>query len=145
MQIFCPIYCFLKKMNDIMLVSRGKEGSTMKNLFWMLTGTEADTSGLKESAQNLMTQVWEVVNIVIWILVAILAVIFIFKAVTTAMAVMKAADEPQVRQEKIQGFKYLAIGLGIAIVVLVFANVIIDLIMNTASENTLNQPTSFLF
>ena len=70
-------------------------------------------------------QVWEtvqpVLKWVLWVLTAVVAVVFIVKGVTTALAVMKAADEPQVRQEKIQGFKYLAIGLGIALVIALFS------------------------
>ena len=60
------------------------------------------------------------------------------------MAVMKAADEPQVRQEKISGFKYLAIGLGIAIVVLSLATVIVDLVLNKA-VTSLGTPDARLF
>ena len=121
-----------------MLLSRGKEGSTMKNLLWMLSGE----GGLEGAAQDLMAEVMPIVSTVIWILVAVLAVVFIIKAITTAMAVMKAADEPQVRQEKINGFKYLAIGLGIAIVILSLSNVIMTTIMDEGKNVDL---TTFLF
>ena len=57
---------------------------------------------------------------------------------------MKAADEPQVRQEKINGFKYLAIGLGVAIVILTLANVIMGLVTKNATKIEA-EGTSFLF
>lgn len=108
----------------------------MNSLLWMLSGagkgSDLGQSEATELAGDIKT-LWSdtiqpIVEIVLWVLVAILAVVFIIKAVMTAMAVMKAADEPQVRQEKIQGFKYLAIALGIAIVILTFANVIMKLL-----------------
>ena len=114
----------------------------MNKLLWMLTGggnrTDTETGNnntpdtdtdLASNASKLFEEIWDIVGIVIWILVAILAIVFIVKAVMTALAVMKAADEPQVRQEKIAGFKYLAIGLGIAIVVLSLTNVLVPMIM----------------
>ena len=112
------------------------------NLLWMLTDDGA--AGLTEELKNVFyTNVWPYVKVVLWVLVAALAVIFVVKAITTAMAVMKAADEPQVRQEKIGAFKYLAIGLGIAIIVLSLATVIVDLVLKNANAGDL--PTSFLF
>ena len=119
----------------------------MKNLLWMLTD-----NALQDAADDLMAEVMPIVSTVIWILVAVLAVVFIVKAITTAMAVMKAADEPQVRQEKLNGFKYLAIGLGVAIVILTLANVIIDIIMKNAGgldtpsvPSVPSAPNTFLF
>lgn len=116
----------------------------MNKLLWMLE-EEGTKGGLDAAKDTLMSSVWPIVSTVLWILVAVLAVVFIFKAVTTAMAVMKAADEPQVRQEKLNGFKYLAIGLGVAIVILSLSNVILGIIMGNATE--LSDPTkaSFLF
>ena len=102
----------------------------MNSLLWMLTGSD-----LKTATSTLFEQVWDIMEIVIWILVAILAIVFIVKAVMTALAVMKAADEPQVRQEKIAGFKFLAIGLGIAIVVLSLTNVLMPLIMGFGNKD----------
>ena len=124
-----------------MLLSRGKEGITMNNLLWMLAeDAESLTGELKDAFYN---DVWPYIKVILWVLVAALAVIFIVKAVTTAMAVMKAADEPQVRQEKIGAFKYLAIGLGIAILVLSLATVIVDLVLKNANAGDLEQ--TFLF
>ena len=98
---------------------------------WMLTGgTEGspfDTlfGGTGDGGSNSMCDLWEsviqIVTAVIWILVGVLAIILIIKGVTTALAVVKAADEPQVRQEKLGSFKYLAIGMGVALVIAVLA------------------------
>ena len=113
----------------------------MNKLLWMLSGAGAGAgsespkeqgAGLDAAKETLMEQIWPIVSTVLWILTALLAVVFIIKAVTTAMAVMKAADEPQVRQEKLNGFKYLAIGLGVAIVVLTLANVIMEIVIANA-------------
>ena len=122
----------------------------MNKLLWMLSGggnNNGETGGtggtggtgnamdIKAEAKDLFSSIWDIVGTVIWILVAILAVVFIVKAVMTALAVMKAADEPQVRQEKIAGFKYLAIGLGIAIVVLSLTNVLVPMIMKFGDQD----------
>ena len=121
----------------------------MNKLLWMLETTNTDTdktqaAGLDAAKETLMEQVWPIVSTVLWVLTALLAVVFIVKAVTTAMAVMKAADEPQVRQEKLNAFKYLAIGLGVAIVIISLANVIMGIIIDDSV--TINpDATSFLF
>ena len=122
----------------------------MNSLVWMLA--DDALSGAGSAATDLggdITKVWNdvvhpIFKTVLWVLVAALAMFLIVKAVMTAMAVMKAADEPQVRQEKIQGFKYLAIALVIAIVVLTFANVIIDVVTKNASIGDTGK-MSFLF
>ena len=102
-----------------MLLSRGKEGFTMNNmLLWMLE----DGQGIgdlidSESAQTIWNTVVDAVTIVVWAIVAALAVVLVIKGITTALAVVKAADEPQVRQEKIASFKYMAIGIVIALII----------------------------
>ncbi len=103
----------------------------MYNLLWML----ADDLGIDgmTSIEDFFTgTVWGYVQWVLYILAAVLGVVLIVKGITTALGVMKAADEPQVRQEKINAFKYLAIGLGVAIVILTLAPVIINLILSNA-------------
>lgn len=100
----------------------------MNNLFRMLSDVTF-TDDMKGNVQELWTvTIQPIVEAVLWILVAVLALVFIVKGITTAMAVMKAADEPQVRQEKLNAFKYMAIGLGVAIVIITSANVIIKLV-----------------
>lgn len=101
----------------------------MNNLLFMLTLEGGADKAETELSNLFYTEIWPWISIVLWILTAVLAIVFVVKAITTALAVIKAADEPQVRQEKIAAFKYLAIGLGIAIVVLSAANLIIETIL----------------
>ena len=124
----------------------------MNSLVWMLDTVVGDSASnaagnLQKDVENVWNNVVHpVFKTVLWVLVAALALFLIVKAVMTAMAVMKAADEPQVRQEKIQGFKYLAIALVIAIVVLSFANVIIDMVTKNATiTGGTKSSTTFLF
>jgi hypothetical protein len=93
---------------------------------WMLGDNQDALSNIDPTAFcGLWDQVLDIVSMVIWILVGILAVILIVKGVTTALAVVKAADEPQVRQEKLGAFKYLAIGMGVALVIAILAGTLL--------------------
>ena len=104
----------------------------MNGLLYMLSSETA--SELQTDVQRVWNDnILPIVSIVLWVLIAVLAVVFVVKGVTTALAVMKAADDPQARQEKINGFKFLAIGLGIAIVILSLAQVILNFVV---SRNT---------
>ena len=101
-----------------------------------------DVTDLETEAKDLWSKNIEpIVELVLWILVIVLAVVFIVKAILTALAVMKAADEPQVRQEKLNGFKYLAIGLGVAIVVITLAATI----MRIVTQRTVSLEDAMLF
>lgn len=100
---------------------------------WMLEDIEIPTEGLCE----LWTQAIKIVSIIIWILVGVLTVILIIKGVSTALAVVKAADEPQVRQEKLGAFKYLAIGMGVALVIAVLAGTLLSAFGTSMVEKAL--------
>jgi len=100
------------------------------NLLWMLSGDLGDIEGgadVASKACQLVEPLITIVTTVIWILVGVLGVVLIVKGVTTALAVVKAADEPQVRQEKLGAFKYLAIGLGVALAIAVLANTLLTI------------------
>lgn len=86
---------------------------------------------------DLWVSVVGIVTTIIWILVGVLAVILIVKGVTTALAVVKAADEPQVRQEKLGSFKYLAIGMGVALVIAVLAGTLLSVFGDSMINNAL--------
>ena len=95
-------------------------------LLWMLTTTPGGDSdkgftdimkGDGTEMQKIWDTVVDAVTIVVWVIVAALAVVLVVKGITTALAVVKAADEPQVRQEKIASFKYMAIGIVIALII----------------------------
>ena len=108
---------------------------------WMLTGGTG--GGVLGDAIDpaelckLWTQVIDIVTMVIWLLVGVLAIILIVKGVTTALAVVKAADEPQVRQEKLGAFKYLAIGMGVALVIAVLAGTLLSLFGTSMIETAI--------
>ncbi|MBR3891650.1 MAG: hypothetical protein IKJ30_06250 [Bacilli bacterium] len=93
---------------------------------WMLSDILDETGIEGEKLCELWNSVIGIVTTVIWILVGVLAIILIVKGVTTALAVVKAADEPQVRQEKLGAFKYLAIGMGVALVIAVLAGTLLS-------------------
>ena len=106
---------------------------------WMLAETDSITDAFEntEALCDLWVSVVGIVTTVIWILVGVLAVILIVKGVTTALAVVKAADEPQVRQEKLGAFKYLAIGMGVALVIAVLAGTLLSVFGDTMINNAL--------
>jgi uncharacterized protein YacL len=121
-------------MNDIIKLWKGK-GRIIMNLLWMLTTTPSTPSTTNPfddiTKGNDMCALWSsvmsIVTTIIWILVGVLAVILIIKGVTTALGVVKAADEPQVRQEKLGAFKYLAIGMGVALIIAVLAGSLLSM------------------
>ena len=106
---------------------------------WMLdeAGIMDPFAGKESELCDLWTSIIGIVSAVIWILVGVLAVILIVKGVTTALAVVKAADEPQVRQEKLGSFKYLAIGMGVALVIAVLAGTLLSVFGDTMVNNAL--------
>jgi hypothetical protein len=99
-------------------------------------------AGNEQALCDLWTSVVGIVTAIIWILVGVLAVILIVKGVTTALAVVKAADEPQVRQEKLGAFKYLAIGMGVALVIAVLAGTLLSVFGDTMINNALGTECS---
>ena len=106
---------------------------------WMLEDDSSVLSGIDTTELcTLWTKVLDIVTIVIWILVGVLAVILIIKGVTTALAVVKAADEPQVRQEKLGAFKYLAIGMGVALVIAILAGTLLSAFGTSMIEKALS-------
>lgn len=128
-----------------MLVSRGKEGFTMNNLLWMLGNPPAnDTPSLinGDTAEQFWNTLQPIITTVLWVIVGVLAVVLLIKGITTALAVVKAADEPQVRQEKIGSFKFMAIGVVIAMVIIAVMNIVLGLAKDKFLEGF---KTTFLF
>ena len=124
----------------------------MMNLLWMLEGTGSGTgSGAETPANPLGTdsvgEIWDkispILTTVLYVLAGVLLVLLLVKGITTAMAVVKAADEPQVRQEKLNAFKYMAIGLGVAIVILTVSATVINIAGSSIKKES--SPTAFLF
>lgn len=77
-------------------------------------------SGLSE-ALRLMQEVVDTALIIIYVVLGMLLVI---KGALLGMQIVKAADEPQIRQEKIGSLKWLVIGVAIAYAVTFIADIL---------------------
>lgn len=85
-----------------------------------------DTSGISDSGlAGAMTRLGEIAQIILNIIYIVLALFLIIKGAILGMQIVKAADEPQVRQEKIGSLKWLVIGVAIAYGVAGVANIVI--------------------
>ena len=63
---------------------------------------------------KLMAKVEEIGDLILTIIYIVLGVFLVIKGALLGMQIVKAADEPQVRQEKIGSLKWLVIGIAIA-------------------------------
>lgn len=75
-----------------------------------------DTSGIEnEELRGLMDKIVEIVNdYVLPCIWALLGIFFVIKGSLLGFQIVKSADEPQVRQEKVGALKWLVIGVAIA-------------------------------
>lgn len=69
-----------------------------------------DTSGLEPALE----MIEEVVGTIMIVIYVVLGLFLVVKGALLGMQIVKAADEPQVRQEKIGALKWLVIGVAIA-------------------------------
>ena len=86
-----------------------------------------------------MTDAWNIIegivdNTVIPILYAVLGLFLVVKGALLGMQIVKSADEPQVRQEKISSLKWLVIGCAIAFGVVFAADMLIEYFANTFNQ-----------
>lgn len=96
------------------------------NLVVTLSGAgstpETSDSGINEA----LKKVSDIVNGVLMpVIYAVLALFLIVKGALLGVQIVKAADEPQVRQEKIGSLKWLVIGCAIAFAVTFVADILI--------------------
>ena len=96
-------------------------------LLWMLSNPSGSGLVNADEVNELWETITQVIEIVVWVIMAALGVVLVVKGITTALAVVKAADEPQVRQEKIGSFKFMAIGIVIALVILLTFNTLLSI------------------
>ena len=86
-----------------------------------------DPTELSGSIGELMSTIDKIVNGTIlpriWV---VLGLFLVVKGALLGMQIVKAADEPQVRQEKIGSLKWLVIGVAIAYAVTIVAGVLVD-------------------
>lgn len=89
----------------------------LMNLIAMLDGSTPDGGddvgdpGLNEVMKMLKEVVSDTILPIIWV---VLGLFLVVKGAILGMQIVKAADEPQVRQEKIGSLKWLVIGVAIA-------------------------------
>ena len=82
----------------------------------LLNGGSLSTGDIANSnMKGLMDEIMKITkNIVLPIIWAVLGLFLIIKGSILGFQIVKAADEPQVRQEKIHSLKWLVIGVAIA-------------------------------
>lgn len=74
---------------------------------------------------GLMGDLEKVVDTILGIIYVVLGLFLVVKGALLGVQIVKAADEPQVRQEKIGSLKWLVIGVAIAYAVTIVADVAI--------------------
>lgn len=86
---------------------------------------EEDVDYGGDGVKELMNKIKNIVNSVgLPILYAVIGLILVVKGVVLGVQIVKSADEPQVRQEKVGSLKWLVIGVGIAFAASTFVGVI---------------------
>ena len=73
-----------------------------------------NTEGLSSDIAGAMGKLAEIVEMILIIIYIVLGLFLVIKGALLGMQIVKAADEPQVRQEKIGSLKWLVIGVAIA-------------------------------
>lgn len=88
-----------------------------------------DTSSITNSdLASAMEKLGEIVNTIMIVIYIVLGLFLIIKGALLGFQIVKAADEPQVRQEKIGSLKWLVIGVAIGYGVAGVAHVLINVI-----------------
>lgn len=93
----------------------------MLSLFNLLAGD----LGSEPDVTNALAKAAEIVDDILIIIYAVLGLFLVVKGALIGMQIVKAADEPQVRQEKIGSLKWLVIGVAIAYAVTVAADFLV--------------------
>lgn len=85
-----------------------------------------------DGINSMMTKIEDIVNgTVMPILWAVLGLFLVIKGTITGVQIVKSADEPQVRQEKIGSLKWLVIGVAIAYGATFAVSVVLSFFENT--------------
>ena len=97
-------------------------------------GDLVDTSGLSDSALiGAMEKLGSIVSTIMIVIYIVLGLFLVIKGALLGFQIIKAADEPQVRQEKIGSLKWLVIGVAIGYGVAGIAHVLISVISGNLS------------
>ena len=88
-----------------------------------------DTSSISNTdLANAMAKLGDIVNTIMIVIYIVLGLFLIIKGALLGFQIIKAADEPQVRQEKIGSLKWLVIGVAIGYGVAGVAHVLISVV-----------------
>lgn len=77
-------------------------------------GLSVGASLTNEDLSSAMKVVTDIAQTILTIIYIVLGLFLVIKGALLGMQIVKAADEPQVRQEKIGSLKWLVIGIAIA-------------------------------
>ena len=92
--------------------------------FFVETATSVGDSDL----QLLIDKVSNIVQIALNVIYIVLGLVLVIKGALLGVQIVKAADEPQVRQEKIGSLKWLVIGVIIGYGVAGVANIVLKVV-----------------
>lgn len=93
-----------------------------------LPGAASDVDSSLQGAVEVLESVSGTILTLIYI---VLGIFLVVKGALIGMQIVKAADEPQVRQEKISSLKWLVIGVVIAYAVTFAADIVIGYVTKT--------------
>ena len=104
----------------------------MFNLVNLLAKVNGDADLSAAGFGDLMAKANSIVNVIVTIIYVVLGLFLVVKGALLGVQIVKAADEPQVRQEKIGSLKWLVIGVAIAYAVTIVADVLVNYFADTA-------------
>lgn len=94
---------------------------------------EVPTGTLSGDMATIMNRVTKIAETILLAIYVLLGLFLIIKGALLGMQIVKAADEPQVRQEKIGSLKWLVIGVAIGYGVAGAANILINVIQSNTN------------
>ena len=98
----------------------------MYKLITLAVTALGEEGGLDAGLSEVLQQIEEVVNGTLMPIIYVsLGLFLVVKGAIIGTQIVKAADEPQLRQEKINSLKYLVIGIAIAYVVALVADALL--------------------
>lgn len=99
----------------------------MAGLVDFLINANPSISGTNVGEFNdLLAKIAEVAQLLLYVIYFALGLLLVIKGALLGMQIVKAADEPQVRQEKIGSLKWLVIGVAIAYGISLVAQVLVS-------------------
>jgi len=106
--------------------------------------TFLDDVGINSGDNSDINKAWDTVEEIVNgtlmpIIYAALGLFLIVKGAILGMQIVKAADEPQVRQEKIGSLKWLVIGVAIAFGVAGLAQILVNYFAGVAGQKPLGE------